>query len=155
MIASSDLHKKYLCDRYLILKDSRFKLGPKHVTADICYDYTEIRLNPIGPGGGLRAPDNQIHSCRSETSKSIMPKLCDLVFIFKTCSDQILAKLINRRGGVAAALLSSRLLKNFGNKKICLCLKVAKIGMGGNFGSRRTILEIRTHFFKVKPIFLR
>ena len=38
-----------------------------------------------------------------------------LVFIFKVCLDQILAKLISQ--GVAAAPLPSSCLKNFGNEK--------------------------------------
>ena len=37
------------------------------------------KLNPVRPGGGggLRGPDDQTHSCQSETSHSVMPKLCD------------------------------------------------------------------------------
>ena len=36
-------------------------------------------INPIRPGGGgkLRGPDDRTHSCQSETSHSMMPKLCD------------------------------------------------------------------------------
>ena len=34
-------------------------------------------LNPIRPGGGLRGPDDQTHSCQSETSYSMTPKLGD------------------------------------------------------------------------------
>ena len=30
-----------------------------------------------GGGGGLRGPDDQTHSCQSETSYSMMSKLCD------------------------------------------------------------------------------
>ena len=71
-------------------------------------------------------------------------------FILKTGFDQILAKLINQ--GVAAALFSSRCPINFENEKFFLCLKIAEIDMGGvNFGSRRTILEIKTHFLKLSP----
>ena len=38
-----------------------------------------LSLNPIRPGGGggLRGPDDQTHSCQSETSYSMMPKLCN------------------------------------------------------------------------------
>ena len=60
-------------------------------------------------------------------------------------------KLISQ--GVAAGLFSSRRPKNVENEKICLCLKIADIDMGVNFGSRKTILDIKTHFFKVKPVF--
>ena len=63
------------------------------------------------------------------------------------CSDQILEKLINR--GVAAALFSSRCLKNFEDEKVVLYLKIAKMDMGVNFASRRTILDIDTHFLKL------
>ena len=31
--------------------------------------------------------------------------------------------------------------------------KLLKLTWGVNFGSRRTILDIKTHFFKVKPVF--
>ena len=34
-------------------------------------------FNPIRPGGGLRGPDDQTHSCQSETSYPMMPKLGD------------------------------------------------------------------------------
>ena len=34
-------------------------------------------FNPIRPGGGLRGPDGQTHSCQSETSYPMMPKLGD------------------------------------------------------------------------------
>ena len=38
----------------------------------------EIEFNPIRPGGGgLRGPDGQTHSCQSETSYPMMPKLGD------------------------------------------------------------------------------
>ena len=59
---------------------------------------------------------------------------------------------IDQLGGCAAPL-SLRLLKNFGNEKIFLCLKIAEVDMGVNFGPRRTILDIKTHFLKIKPIF--
>ena len=54
---------------------------------------------------------------------------------------------------VAAALFSLRRPKNFENEKFFLCLKIAEIDMGVNFGSRQTILDIKTHFLNVKPIF--
>ena len=64
----------------------------------------------------------------------------------------MLAKLVNQ--GVAAALFSSRPLKKFENEKNFLYLKIAKIDMGVNIGSRRTILDIKTYFLKVKLVFL-
>ena len=53
----------------------------------------------------------------------------------KTCSDQILARLINQGRGVAAALFSSRRPQNLPNEKIFLYLEIAEIDMGVNFGS--------------------
>ena len=35
-------------------------------------------FNPIKPGGGLRGPDDQTHSCQSDTSCPMMPKLGDV-----------------------------------------------------------------------------
>ena len=36
-----------------------------------------LNLTLSGPGGGLRGPDGQTHSCQSETSYPMMPKLGD------------------------------------------------------------------------------
>ena len=61
----------------------------------------KLHFNPIRPGGGggLKGMYDQTHSCQSETSYSMMPKPGDFQFLFlKTCSDQILAKLINQDG---------------------------------------------------------
>ena len=54
-----------------------------------------------------------------------------------------------------AALFSLRHPKNFENEKFFFCLKIAEIDMGGgvNFGSRSTILDIKTHFLNVKSVF--
>ena len=57
-----------------------------------------------------------------------------LVFIRKTGSDQILAKLISP--GVAAALFSSRCPKKFENEKVFLCLKIAEIDTRGSILGR-------------------
>ena len=35
-----------------------------------------LTLSGLG-GGGLRGPEGQTHSCQSESSYSMMPKLCD------------------------------------------------------------------------------
>ena len=32
-----------------------------------------------------------------------------------------------------------------------LCLEIAEVDIGVNFGSRRTILDIKTHFLKLNP----
>ena len=53
--------------------------------------------------------------------------------------------------GVAAALFSWRHPQNFENENFFLCLKIAKIDMGVNFGSRKTILDTKTYFLNVKP----
>ena len=73
-----------------------------------------------------------------------------LWLLILACFDLILAKLVNQ--GVASALFSSRRPKNFENEKIFLCLKIAEIDMGVNFGSKRTNIDIKIHFFKVKSI---
>ena len=39
-------------------------------------DFKDTRLTLSGPGG-LRGPDGQTHSCQSETSHPMMPKLGD------------------------------------------------------------------------------
>ena len=50
-------------------------------------------------------------------------------------------------------LFSSRCPKNFEMKKISSARKLMKLTWGFNFGSRRTILDIKTHFLKVKLVF--
>ena len=58
-------------------------------------------------------------------------------FIFKTCSDEILAKLVNPGGGGGGVLhllfFLSRCLKTFENEKNFLCLKIAEIDTEGQF----------------------
>ena len=66
-----------------------------------------------------------------------------LVSIFKTFSDQILSKSTIK--GVAAALFSSRCPKNLEKEKNYL--EIAEIDVGVNFGSRRTILDIKAQLF--------
>ena len=39
----------------------------------------------------------------------------------------------------------------FENEKKFFCLKIAEIDMGVNFWSRRTTLDIKTHFLKLNP----
>ena len=49
---------------------------PHHVV----FNFGDFSINPICPGGGgggLRGPDDQTHSCQSETYYSMMPKLGD------------------------------------------------------------------------------
>ena len=58
---------------------------------------------------------------------------------------------IDQSGGVAAVLFSLRRPKNLQNEKIFLCLETAEIDVGVNFGSRRTILDIKTNFLKLNP----
>ena len=43
--------------------------------------YMRTSLNPIRLGRGLRRPDDQIHSCHSETFYPMMPKLFDFKFL--------------------------------------------------------------------------
>ena len=64
-----------------------------------------LTLSGPGGGGGAQRPGWPTQSCQSETSYTMMRQtLWILVFIPKKHSDQILAKLINRGEGVAAAL---------------------------------------------------
>ena len=94
-------------------------------------------FNPIRPGGGGGAhrpwwPNSEL------PVKNLLPydaqTLWLLVFIFKTCSDQILAKLVNKGGCCCSFLIETS--QNFWKWKIFLCLKIAEIDMGVNFGSK-------------------
>ena len=77
----------------------------------------------------------------------MMSKLGDFYFLSLR---HILTKLEQNWSirGAAAALFSLRRPENFENEKISLCLEIAEINMGINFGSKRMILDIKTHFFK-------
>ena len=41
--------------------------------------------------------------------------------------------------------------QNLQNEKIFLCLEIAEVDLGVNFGSRRTILDTKTYFLKLNP----
>ena len=56
---------------------------------------------------------------------------------------------IDQSGG-CCCFFSSRHHKSFENEKIFLCLKIAEIDTGVKFWSRRTILDIKRHIYKVK-----
>ena len=87
-------------------------------------------FNPIRPGGGgLRGPDDQTHSWKAKASYSMMPKFGDLVFILKTRSDQIIAKLIN----LGVLLLCSHwyVPKILKMKKFSSAWKLLKLTWGG------------------------
>ena len=75
-------------------------------------------------------------------------------FILKTCSDKILAKLIDGGGGggVAAAFLIEA-SQNLQNEKIFLCLEIAEIDLGGQFWVEKNDSGHKNLFFKVKPVF--
>ena len=69
-----------------------------------------------------------------------------IIFILKTGSDQILAKLINQ--GVATALFSSKRTQNFKYEKIFLCLKIVKIDKGGQYWVGENDSGHKNKFFK-------
>ena len=113
--------------------------------------WAEKKLTPSGPGvgGGSEArmtnsqlPFKNLLTCDAQT-------LWISVFIFETCSDLILAKLIDQ--GVAAALSSSRRLKNFENEKNFFCLKIAETDMGSRFWVNKNDSGHKILFFKLKP----
>ena len=61
---------------------------------------------------------------------------------------------IGQLGGCCCSFLTEMsLAKYFENEKFFLCLKIGEMDMGVNFGTRRTILDIKTHFLNVKPVF--
>ena len=63
-----------------LLLPSCLKIFRGH-SAKIVGDKNREGISPFtlsGPGEGGRGPDDQTHSCQSETSYSMMPKFCDL-----------------------------------------------------------------------------
>ena len=110
-----------------------------------CY---ELLFNPGGGGGG--GSEARMTKLTAANQKPLILWCPNLV----TCSFYPQGTIWpNFSRGVAAALFSSRRPKNFENENIFLCLKIAEIDMGVNFGWRRTILDIKTRFLKVKPVF--
>ena len=73
------------------------------------------------------------------------PNFVTLFFILKTCSNQILAKLINQ--GVAASLFSWRRPKKLENEKVFLCLKIAEIEIKGQFWVEKNDSGHKNSFF--------
>ena len=69
-----------------------------------------------------------------------------VVFILKAHSDQILAKLINQ-GGCCCSFVIEMSQKFWKWKKFPLLENCLKLTWGVNFGSRRTILDIKNSFF--------
>ena len=103
--------------------------------------------------GGLRGPDDQTHSCQSETSYSMMSKLCDFQFLSLR---HVVTKFQQNWSirGVAAALFSLRPSKNLQNEKIFLYLEIAEIDMGGQFWVKKNDSGHKNSLFlKVKPVF--
>ena len=104
-------------------------------------------VNPIRPGWpNSQLPFRNLLLYDAQT-------LWLLVFIFKTYSDQILAKLINRGGGGGGGgssffIKSSR--KIFQIKKFSSAWKLLKLTWEVNFESRRTILDIKKSLFFLK-----
>ena len=70
-----------------------------------------------------------------------------LVFIFETCSDQIWSKLVNQ-GACCCSFLIEMSGKNFENEKFSSAWKLLQSTWRVNFGSKRTNLDIETHFFQ-------
>ena len=76
------------------------------------------------------------------------------MFIFKTCSGQILAKLINLGG--LLLLFSHQEVPKFTEWKILLQLEIAEIDMwggGGQFWVKEYDSGHKNYFLKAKPIF--
>ena len=82
----------------------------------------------LGGGGGAQRPGWP----NSQLPIRNFLTLWLLAFILKTCSDQILAKLINQ--GVAAALFSSIFPKNLQNEKFSSNWKLLKLTRGSILG---------------------
>ena len=116
-----------------------------------------IPLTLSGRGGGGGGSDARMNNSHLPFRNFLFygaQMLWLSVFIFKTCSDQILAKLINLEG-CCCSFLIKRSQKFTKWKKFPLLGNCWNWhwGGGGNFGSRKTILDINTNFFKAKPIF--
>ena len=103
-----------------------------------CYELNlpiPLTLSGLGGGGGggegLRCLDDQLKfAIQKLPILRMMSKYCDFcVFIFKTCSDQILAKLINL-GGCCCSFPIKR-SKNLQNEKNSSTWKLLKLTRGG------------------------
>ena len=104
------------------------------------------RLNPVGPRGGGGVAQARMTKLTAASQKPLN-LLCPnfLGFILKTCSDQILTKLINQ--GVDASLFSLIHLANFESEKIFLCLKIAETDMGRKFWVKKNDSGHKNSFF--------
>ena len=106
----------------------------------------EIRINPIRPGGG--GPQRPGWPNSQLPIRNLSLKLWLLVFIFKTNFSKI-----DQSGGLLLLFSHRDVPKIYKMKKFSFTWKLLKLTWGVNFGWRRTILDIKIHFLKVKPLF--
>ena len=77
-LEAEDSFRDWWQSNYQVLDRKEESAFAHKVTALSVYEKYCLTLSgPRGGGGGLRGPDDQTHSCQSETSYSMMPKLCD------------------------------------------------------------------------------
>ena len=93
-------------------------------------------------GGRLRGPDDQTQLLIRNLLSYDAQTWWLLVFILKTHSDQILAKLINQ--GVAAALLKSKHPKNVENEKLSSAWQLLKLNDSGH--KKLILLKLKIRF---------
>ena len=77
--SSSNTGEKFGCIPKIALnaKSFRYKNFRQRISGQKISYLFPWNFGLSGPGGGVRRLDDQTHSCQSETSYSMMPKLCD------------------------------------------------------------------------------
>ena len=128
--------RKYCREWYLISR--------KHHNAKCMKWYNPIRL-----GGQM----TKFGAAIQKPLTLRYPNFVTFSFYLKTCSEQILTKLVDQGSCCCSFLIE--MWQKFWKWKTFLFLKIAEIDMGGGsiFWWKRTNLDIKTHFFKVKSIF--
>ena len=126
----------------------------------------QYALNPVRPGGGgsearmakLTAANQKPLILWWPNSQLPIKNLLSydaqtwwlLVFILETPFGQISAKLV-QSGGLLLLFSHRDIPKILKMKNFSYAWKLLKLTRGVNFGSRRTILDIKTHFLKLNP----
>ena len=113
------------------------------------------RLNPIRPGWGGGGSEARMAKLTAANQKPLIlwcPNLVTFSF-YPWDTFWIHFSKIGQSGGLLLLFSHRDVPKILKMKNFSCAWKLLKLTWVVNFGSRRTILDIKTHFFKVKPVF--
>ena len=133
----------YSRNKFYIGKDAR------------CFGVLPCLLTLSGPGGGGGGSEARMAKLTAANQKPLIlwcPNLVTFSFYPWDTFWPHFSK-IGQSGGLLLLFSHRDIPKILKMKNFSYAWKLLKFTWGVNFGSRRTILDIKTHFFQVKPVF--